>query len=109
MERQRRTEKGRTRRPFHEDLQLEAGELDFGPGALVTEQLERLLSIKGVGPWTANYIAMRGFSYPDAFLEKDAGVAHALPDMTPKERLEAAEAWRPWRSYAVISLWNSLA
>lgn len=88
---------------------LEAGELDFGPGALVTEQLERLLSIKGVGPWTANYIAMRGFSYPDAFLEKDAGVAHALPDMTPKERLEAAEAWRPWRSYAVISLWNSLA
>ena len=87
---------------------LEEGSLDFGPGALATEQVEGLRSIKGVGPWTANYIAMRVLSYPDAFLEKDAGVAHALPDMTPKERLEAAEEWRPWRSYAVVSLWNSL-
>lgn len=87
---------------------LEEGSLDFGPGALATEQVEGLRSIKGVGPWTANYIAMRVLSYPDAFLEKDAGVAHALPDMTPKERLEAAEEWRPWRSYAAVSLWNSL-
>lgn len=88
---------------------LESGELEFGPSALVDEQVENLLSIKGIGPWTANYIAMRAMSHPDAFLEADAGVAHALPGMTPKERLEAAEAWRPWRSYAVIGLWNSLA
>jgi AraC family transcriptional regulator of adaptative response / DNA-3-methyladenine glycosylase II len=51
---------------------------------------------------------MRAYSYPDAFLEKDSGVAHALPDMTPKERIETVEPCRPWRSYAVISLWNSL-
>ena len=51
---------------------------------------------------------MRAYSHPDAFLEKDAGVAHALPDMTPKERLAAVEPCRPWRSYAVIGLWNSL-
>lgn len=87
---------------------LEEGELDFGPGAIVEEQMERLLAIKGVGPWTANYIAMRALSYPDAFLESDSGVAHALPDLTPKQRLDLAEAWRPWRSYAVIMLWNSL-
>ena len=72
------------------------------------EQMNALLNVKGIGPWTANYIAMRAYSYPDAFLEKDSGVAHALPDMTPKERLEAAEPCRPWRSYAVICLWNSL-
>lgn len=88
---------------------LETGALDFGPGALAAKQIETLLSIKGIGPWTANYIAMRALSYPDAFLEDDTGVAHALPNMTPKRRLKAAEGWRPWRSYAVVSLWNSLA
>lgn len=87
---------------------LQCGELDFGPGALVEEQMERLLAIKGVGPWTANYIAMRVLSHPDAFLESDAGVAHALPDLSPKQRLALAQAWRPWRSYAVLMLWNSL-
>ncbi|MBQ9004667.1 MAG: hypothetical protein IJ087_22755 [Eggerthellaceae bacterium] len=86
----------------------EAGELDFGREAAIEEQMERLQGIKGVGPWTANYIAMRAMSYPDAFLETDAGVKHALPDLTPKQRLELAEKWRPWRSYAVVSLWNSL-
>ena len=65
--------------------------------------------MKGIGPWTANYIAMRALSYPDAFLEADAGVAHALPDLTPKQRLSLAQNWRPWRSYAVMSLWASLA
>ncbi|MGN0039225.1 MAG: hypothetical protein ACI36Y_08880 [Coriobacteriales bacterium] len=63
---------------------------------------------KGIGPWTANYIAMRALSHPDAFLESDAGVAKALPDMTPRQRAQLAQEWRPWRSYAVISLWNSL-
>lgn len=85
-----------------------SGELDLGAGAVVSEQMERLLAVKGIGPWTANYIAMRAMSHPDAFLETDAGVAHALPDLAPKERLELAERWRPWRSYAVISMWNAL-
>ena len=87
---------------------LESGELDFGSGTIVEEQVQRLLAIKGVGPWTANYIAMRVLSHPDAFLESDVGVAHALPDLSPKQRLALAEAWRPWRSYAVMTLWNTL-
>lgn len=73
------------------------------------EQMERLLAVKGIGPWTANYIAMRALGYTDAFLESDSGIAHALPELTPKERLALAEAWRPWRSYANIALWNSLS
>ena len=87
---------------------VESGDLCFDVLADPIEQMNTLLSLKGIGPWTANYIAMRACSYPDAFLEKDSGVAHALPDMTPKERVEAVEPCRPWRSYAVICLWNSL-
>lgn len=85
------------------------GELDLGPGADVARQMETLLSVRGIGPWSANYIAMRALGYTDAFLEKDAGVKHALPDLTPDERLAVAERWRPWRSYANLCLWNSLS
>ena len=85
-----------------------SGDLRFDALADPVEQMNAILSVKGIGPWTANYIAMRAYSYPDAFLEKDSGIAHALPDMTPKGRIEAVEPCRPWRSYAVISLWNSL-
>ena len=85
------------------------GQLRFDAGACVEEQMERLLAVRGIGPWTANYIAMRAMGHPDAFLETDAGIKHALPDFTPKERLEMARAWQPWRSYANVSLWNSLS
>ena len=87
---------------------VESDDLSFDALVDPVEQMNVLLSMKGIGPWTANYIAMRVYSYPDAFLEKDSGVAHALPDMTPNERLEAVEPCRPWRSYAVICLWNSI-
>ena len=85
------------------------GELDLSATASAPDQIETLLAIKGIGPWSANYIAMRALAYPDAFLETDAGIKHALPEYTPKQRLELAEQWRPWRSYANICLWNSLA
>lgn len=101
----------RTRSAVIEEMarMVESGELRFDALADPIEQMNALLSVKGIGPWTANYIAMRALRHPDAFLEKDAGIAHALPEMTPNERLEAVEPCRPWRSYAVISLWNSLA
>ncbi len=87
---------------------MESGELRFDTTADARAQMDVLQSVKGIGPWTANYVAMRVLSYSDAFLETDAGVAHALPELTPKERLAAVEPCRPWRSYAVIGLWNSL-
>lgn len=82
---------------------------DLDPEALVEEQMEALLAVKGIGPWSANYIAMRTLGYPDAFLETDAGIAHALPDLSPKERIALADRCHPWRSYAVLALWNSLS
>jgi AraC family transcriptional regulator, regulatory protein of adaptative response / DNA-3-methyladenine glycosylase II len=71
-----------------------------------------LLDIRGVGPWTAAYIAMRGLGDPDVFLPTDLGVRNALERMdlptSAKDVAELAEPWRPWRSYAVMHLWRSL-
>lgn len=76
---------------------------------LVEEAYQELLAIKGIGPWTANYILMRAVGHKDAFLENDVGVARALPDLKPKERAQLAQSWRPWRSYAVLNLWSQEA
>ncbi len=74
------------------------------------ETIERLCRIPGVGPWTANYIAMRGLREPDAFPAADIGVLRALAvgakRPTPKLAAAAAEVWRPWRAYATLRLWT---
>lgn len=84
------------------------GDIDFNLPAQPEEEMKKLMSIRGIGSWTAQYIAMRGMEWPDAFLETDAGVKKALPNDSGKELLEIAEAWRPWRSYATINLWNTV-
>ncbi|MBA9084693.1 AraC family transcriptional regulator of adaptative response / DNA-3-methyladenine glycosylase II [Fontibacillus solani] len=84
------------------------GEIDFDLCAQPEEEMKKLMTIHGIGSWTAQYIAMRAMEWPDAFLETDAGVKKALQPNTSKKLLEMAESWRPWRSYATVSLWNSL-
>jgi len=64
-----------------------------------------LLALPGVGPWTAEYIAMRALGDPDAWLPTDLGVRHGLARLGVG--VEAAEAWRPFRAHAVIHLWSS--
>lgn len=76
----------------------------FQSGAPLTQ--ETLLRIKGIGPWTADYLAMRVLDEPDSFLPTDHAVKTALAPRTEKERTTLAEGWRPWRSYAVMNLWN---
>lgn len=71
-------------------------------------EMEKLMAIPGIGPWTAHYIAMRGMGWPDAFLDTDYGVKKALAPRTPKEISALAEMWHPWRSYATVNLWHSL-
>ncbi len=73
------------------------------------EIMETLMEIRGIGPWTAKYIVMRAMSFPDVFLETDAGVKEGMPDLTLAEMKKISEKWRPWRSYAVIGIWNSLS
>jgi len=84
------------------------GEIDFDLCAQPEEEMQKLMSIRGIGSWTAQYIAMRTMEWPDAFLETDVGVKKALQPYTAKELLKMAEAWRPWRSYATVNLWNTL-
>jgi AraC family transcriptional regulator of adaptative response / DNA-3-methyladenine glycosylase II len=78
------------------------------PPALV----ESLCALPGIGPWTAHYIAMRAFGWPDAFPPNDVAVLKAMKNLfgtTTQRHAEAhAQAWRPWRAYAVLRLWNSL-
>ena len=73
------------------------------------EVARRLKAIRGIGDWTAEYVAMRGLHDPDAFPAGDLGVRRALANLSPREAAARAEAWRPWRSYAVMHLWSSLA
>lgn len=61
-----------------------------------------LLALPGIGPWTADYIAMR-LGDPDAWLPTDVGVRHGLARLGADAG--AAEAWRPFRSFAVVRLW----
>jgi AraC family transcriptional regulator of adaptative response / DNA-3-methyladenine glycosylase II len=83
-------------------------EIDVDLPAQPEEEMKKLMAIRGIGSWTAQYIAMRAMEWPDAFLETDAGVKKALQPYTSKELLKMAEAWRPWRSYATVNLWNTL-
>ncbi len=84
------------------------GQVRFDFCAQPETEMKKLLAIPGIGPWTARYMAMRGMGWPDVFLETDAGVQKALAPRAAKEMLALAEAWRPWRSYATVSLWNAL-
>jgi len=90
---------------------LAAGDPDlFGPRRSLEDAVERLVALPGIGPWTAQYIAMRALREPDAFPHADLGLMRALEDdqgrrPSPNELLARAEPWRPWRAYAASHLW----
>ncbi len=82
------------------------GSIVLDPGVDPDVARASLLARKGIGPWTADYVVMRGLSHPDVFLDSDLGVRHAIDRITlapPDPR-----AWAPWRSYAVHHLWADL-
>ena len=88
--------------------QIADGELRLDPSADVEATIGQLRGISGIGDWTAQYIAMRALAWPDAFPHTDFGVMKALNEKNPRNVLAKAEAWRPWRAYAVMHLWRSL-
>jgi AraC family transcriptional regulator, regulatory protein of adaptative response / DNA-3-methyladenine glycosylase II len=79
--------------------------LTFAPN--VEEQIEALMRLPGIGPWTAQYIAMRALHWPDAFPSGDLMLLRAA-NANQKRLQELAEGWRPWRAYATHYLWQSL-
>jgi len=84
----------------------------FDATADLEEAVRRLRAIRGVGEWTAQYIALRQMREPDAFPAADIGLIRALARhderaQGPSDLLGRAEAWRPWRAYAAQHLWAS--
>jgi AraC family transcriptional regulator, regulatory protein of adaptative response / DNA-3-methyladenine glycosylase II len=79
--------------------------LTFAPN--VEEQIDALLRLPGVGPWTAQYIAMRALHWPDAFPSGDLMLMRAA-NANRRQLEKLGEAWRPWRAYATHYLWQSL-
>ena len=88
---------------------IASGAIDLAPGADPVATIARLKAIRGIGDWTAQYLAMRALHFADAFPAADVGVMRALGVASPRAASAAAEAYRPWRGYAVIHLWRSLA
>ncbi|RLA26610.1 MAG: 3-methyladenine DNA glycosylase 2 [Gammaproteobacteria bacterium] len=89
-----------------------SGDLHFDVAQDPDEFCTTLKSIRGIGDWTAQYVAMRALKTPDAFPGSDLGLVKAIehPErVTPKELLTRAENWRPWRAYAAMLLWSSLS
>jgi AraC family transcriptional regulator of adaptative response / DNA-3-methyladenine glycosylase II len=86
--------------------------VSLDPGTDREETERRLLGLRGIGPWTAAYVAMRALGDPDAFLPTDLGVRRAIQRLghAGDERSVAAlaEGWRPWRAYATQHLWANL-
>jgi AraC family transcriptional regulator of adaptative response / DNA-3-methyladenine glycosylase II len=89
---------------------LAGGDVALDAGADAEAARFALRAIPGIGPWTADYIAVRGLRHPDVMLSGDLGVQHAVARLglpsTPVAVDELARRWRPWRSYATFHLWS---
>jgi AraC family transcriptional regulator of adaptative response / DNA-3-methyladenine glycosylase II len=82
----------------------------FRPFGNIEETVARLRAIRGIGEWTAHYIALRAIREMDAFPATDIGLLRSVSSMdgaktTTANLLSRAESWRPWRAYAAQHLW----
>ena len=88
---------------------VDSGALALHAGADVPSTTAALCALPGIGDWTAQYIAMRVLRWPDAFPAGDVALHKALGVQQHKNPAraaqEASQAWRPWRSYAVLRAW----
>ncbi len=91
-------------------MAVASGDLQLDAGADVVATMERMKNLPGFGDWTANYIAMRALRWPDAFPAGDVALHKTLGLQGQPKAQGAAEtlsqAWRPWRSYAVVRAWS---
>jgi len=91
---------------------VQSGDVNFEAVQDPDAFCENLKTLRGIGDWTAQYVAMRALKYPDAFPASDLALLKVLAypaRMTPKELEARAEKWRPWRAYAAMTLWSSLS
>jgi AraC family transcriptional regulator of adaptative response / DNA-3-methyladenine glycosylase II len=85
-----------------------SGDLSFEGVADVAAFAAKLREIPGLGDWTAQYIALRVLGDPDAFPGGDLGLLRAAGARSARELENRAEAWRPWRAYAALHLWQGV-
>ena len=91
------------------------GQLQLCGSGPIHATMAQLRELPGIGDWTAQYIAMRALRWPDAFPAGDVALHKALAvQQEPNVRLAsraaeaASQAWKPWRSYAVLRAWAGL-
>lgn len=86
------------------------GRIVFGSTITLDEFVERMVTLPGIGDWTAHYVAMRALGEPDAFPAADLALIKMFSTeekaITVRELIARAEAWRPWRGYAAMHLWK---
>lgn len=85
---------------------LDAGEVRLDRSTDRAETRAAMLALRGIGPWTADYVAMRALGDPDLFLPTDIGVRNAATRLGIEDVASRSETWRPWRSYALMRLWS---
>lgn len=84
-----------------------SGEVRLEAGADPEKTMAQLMEMPGIGPWTAQYMAMRILRWPDAFPKEDLAVLNNLGGVTPREAEAMSQAWRSWRSYGVLHVWGN--
>lgn len=92
---------------------VHSGALDLQASAPLASTLDTLMSLPGIGPWTAHYVAMRALRWTDAWPVQDVALQTALgvrQAQHPGRTLERlGQAWQPYRSYALIAAWQTLS
>jgi len=87
--------------------------LNMRPGMTLEEAVTNLKTVRGIGDWTAHYIALRALRFSDAFPAGDLGLQKAAAEDNPAGRLTEkqlaarAASWSPWRGYAALILWTA--
>lgn len=81
------------------------GEFPLQPPTDIEQGVKLLQRFPGIGRWTANYLAMRGWQAKDVFLADDYAIKQRFAGMTPAQIRRYAQRWQPWRSYALLHIW----
>lgn len=82
-----------------------AGKLALAAPPDIEQSVKNLQTFPGIGRWTANYFALRGWQAKDIFLPEDYLIKQRFAGMTPAQIRRYAERWKPWRSYALLHIW----
>lgn len=85
----------------------DAGRFPLTPPQDVEQGMKALTQMPGIGRWTANYFALRGWQAPDVFLADDYAIKQRFAGWTPAQIRRYAARWQPWRSYALLHIWFS--